>query len=56
MFIDTHCHLSIEDYDDIETEKEPEETFIEDTDDDISDVTEEYKNLVIVDEDSLEEN
>ena len=46
----------IEDYDDIETEKEPEETFIEDTDDDISDVTEEYKNLVIVDEDNLEEN
>ena len=46
----------IEDYDDIEIEKEPEETFLEDTDDDISDVTEEYKNLVIVDEDSLEEN
>ncbi|MGM9879111.1 MAG: DNA-directed RNA polymerase subunit delta [Bacilli bacterium] len=46
----------IEDYDDIELEKEPEETFIEDSDDDISDVTEEYKNLVIVDEDSLEEN
>ena len=46
----------LEDYDDIELEKEPEETFAEDSDDDISDVTEEHKNLVIVDEDSLEEN
>ena len=46
----------IEEYDDVEAEKEPEEPYSEDTDDDISDVTEEYKNLVIVDEDALEEN
>lgn len=46
----------LEEYDDIELEKEPEEPFQEETEDDISDVTEEYKNLVIVDEATLEEN
>ena len=43
-----------EDYDDEEIEKE--ENFPENTDDDIADITEEYKNLVIVDEEDLEEN
>lgn len=46
----------LEEYDDIEPEKDLEDTYQEETDDDIADVTEEYKNLVIVDEDSLEEN
>lgn len=42
-----------EDYDDEEIEKEDEMFDNEDTDDDISDITEEYKNLVIVDEEEL---
>lgn len=48
----------IEDYDDaVEDEDSKEEEYPEDTDnDDIADVTEEYKNLVIVDESELEEN
>lgn len=47
----------IEEYDDIEPETEDEEENYEDeTEDDISDVTEEYKNLVIVDEEDLEQN
>ena len=41
-----------DDYDMYESEEE-EDVFDEDTDDDISDVTEEYKNLVIVDEEDL---
>lgn len=44
-----------EDYDDEEV-IEKEENFPENTDDDIADITEEYKNLVIVDEEDLEEN
>ena len=43
-----------EDYDDAEIEAEGD-MFEEETDDDVSDVTEEYKNLVIVDEDELEQ-
>ncbi len=42
-----------EDYDDEEVEKEEEIYHSTDSDDDISDITEEYKNLVIVDEDEL---
>lgn len=42
-----------EDYDDEEIEKEDEMFESEDSDDDISDITEEYKNLVIVDEEEL---
>lgn len=42
-----------EDYDDAEPEQE-EDTMYEETDDDVSDVTEEYKNLVIVDEEDLD--
>jgi DNA-directed RNA polymerase delta subunit len=42
-----------EDYDDEEPEKEEEMYDSTDSDDDISDITEEYKNLVIVDEDEL---
>ena len=45
----------LEDYEE-EPEIEPEENYRDETDDDISDVTEEYKNLVIVNEDELEEN
>lgn len=44
----------IKDYDDEEVlEKEDEMFDSEDQDDDISDITEEYKNLVIVDEEEL---
>ena len=39
-----------------EPEVEPEENYRDEADDDISDVTEEYKNLVIVNEAELEEN
>ncbi len=46
----------LEDYEDEEPEIEPEESYRDETDDDISDVTEEYKNLVIVNESELEEN
>ena len=46
----------IDDYEDEEPEVEPEENYRDETDDDISDVTEEYKNLVIVNEAELEEN
>ncbi len=46
----------LEDYDDIEVEKEPEEEFAEEQDDNITDVTEEYKNLVIVDEEELNQD
>ena len=46
----------IEDYEDEEQEVEPEENYRDETEDDISDVTEEYKNLVIVNESELEEN
>ncbi|MBQ6547243.1 MAG: DNA-directed RNA polymerase subunit delta [Bacilli bacterium] len=42
-----------EDYDDEEVEKEDEMFDNEETDDDIADITEEYKNLVIVDEEEL---
>ena len=42
-----------EDYDDEEVEKEDEMFDTEETDDDIADITEEYKNLVIVDEEEL---
>lgn len=42
-----------EDYDDAQPEQEEDDMF-EETDDDVSDVTEEYKNLVIVDEDDLD--
>ena len=42
-----------EDYDDEEIEKEDEMFDNEETDDDIADITEEYKNLVIVDEEEL---
>ena len=42
-----------EDYDDEEVEKEDEMFDNEDSDDDITDITEEYKNLVIVDEEEL---
>ncbi len=45
----------LEDYEE-EPEIEPEENYRDETDDDISDVTEEYKNLVIVNEAELEEN
>jgi len=46
-----------EDYEDIvEDEEENEDIYSEENDDDISDVTEEYKNLVIVDEEDLEQN
>ena len=46
-----------EDYEDmIEDEEENEDIYSEDSDDDISDVTEEYKNLVIVDEEDLEQS
>lgn len=45
----------LEDYEE-EPETEPEENYRDETDDDISDVTEEYKNLVIVNEAELEEN
>ena len=41
------------DYDDAEIEPE-EDNYSDDSDDDVSDVTEEYKNLVIVDEDELD--
>lgn len=45
-----------EDYDDEEAlEKEDEMFDNDDSDDDISDITEEYKNLVIVDEEELEQ-
>ena len=47
---------AIDDYEDEEPEVEPEESYRDETDDDISDVTEEYKNLVIVNEAELEEN
>ena len=46
----------IEDYEDEEQEVEPEENYRDEAEDDISDVTEEYKNLVIVNESELEEN
>lgn len=46
----------LEEYDDIEPEKEEEESYDDETEDDISDVTEEYKNLVIVDEEDLDQN
>lgn len=46
----------LEDYDDIEVEKDPEEEFTEEQDDNITDVTEEYKNLVIVDEEELNQD
>lgn len=42
-----------EDYDDEEVEKEDEMFDNEESDDDIADITEEYKNLVIVDEEEL---
>ena len=42
-----------EDYDDEEVEKEDEMFDNDDSDDDIADITEEYKNLVIVDEEEL---
>ena len=42
-----------EDYDDEEIEKEDEMFDNDDSDDDITDITEEYKNLVIVDEEEL---
>ena len=45
----------IEDYDDEEIEKEDEMFDNENSDDDIADITEEYKNLVIVDEDELDQ-
>jgi len=47
-----------EDYEDItpEEDEENEDIYSDDADDDISDVTEEYKNLVIVDEEELEQN
>ena len=44
-----------EEYDDEETEKEDEMFDNEDSDDDIADITEEYKNLVIVDEAELDQ-
>jgi DNA-directed RNA polymerase delta subunit len=45
----------IEEYDDEEIEKEDEMFDNENSDDDIADITEEYKNLVIVDEDELDQ-
>lgn len=42
-----------EDYDDEQPESEEDDMY-EETDDDVSDVTEEYKNLVIVDEEDLD--
>ena len=45
-----------EDYDDEEVEKEDEMFDNEESDDDISDITEEYKNLVIVDEEELNQD
>ena len=44
----------IEDYDD-EIEEKDDNQFSDETEDDISDITEEYKNLVIVDEEDLEQ-
>ena len=46
----------IDEYEEEEVAGEPEDNYRDDTDDDISDVTEEYKNLVIVNEAELEEN
>ena len=46
----------IDEYEEEEVAVEPEDNYRDDTDDDISDVTEEYKNLVIVNEAELEEN
>lgn len=43
-----------EEYEDEEFEKEDDMFNNDNTDDDISDITEEYKNLVIVDEDELD--
>ena len=43
-----------EDRDDIDIEEDEEDIYAEDQDDDISDITEEYKDLVIVDEEDLE--
>lgn len=45
-----------EDYDDIVEENEEEDIYAEDIDEDIASAREEYKNLVIVDEEELEEN
>ena len=44
----------MEDYDDEDIDLE-EDDYSDDQDDDISDITEEYKNLVIVDEEELEQ-
>lgn len=46
--------IETEDRDDIEIEEDEEDIYSEETDDDISDITEEYKDLVIVDEEDLE--
>ena len=46
--------IEAEDRDDIEIEEDEEDIYAEDTDDDISDITEEYKDLVIVNEEDLE--
>lgn len=46
----------IDEYEEEEVVVESEDNYRDDTDDDISDVTEEYKNLVIVNEAELEEN
>lgn len=47
--------IDSDDTDDLEMEEEPDEIYMEDSDDDVSDITEEYKDLVIVDEEDLEQ-
>ena len=47
--------IDSDDTDDLEMEEEPDELYMEDSDDDVSDITEEYKDLVIVDEEDLEQ-
>lgn len=55
--LDDYEEIIEDDYDDmLESEEIEEDDYSDDQDDDIADVTEEYKNLVIVDEEELEQN
>lgn len=55
--LDDYEEILEDDYDDmLESEEIEEDDYSDDQDDDIADVTEEYKNLVIVDEEELEQN
>ena len=55
--LDDYEEIIEDDYDDmLESEEIEEDDYSDDQDDDIADVTEEYKNLLIVDEEELEQN